>query len=263
MKRHTVMLGALIVASAAARAAYAGDLDGSRDSMRRQHAVAIDLDYRFAQTPSQVKKVVANGELDWVVPNADFVLSGVSYPYARPEVREFVERLAADFHAVTGTPLVVTSLTRPVSLQPRNASPLSVHPAGMAVDLRIPATRKAMRWLEEQLLLMEEADVIDVTRERLPPHLHVAVFPQAFREYAARQDSLRAARRFRTVILASSSGATESLGGASQASSGVIFVAAVAAALLSLFAGVKRRSAAAVVRLRVGQRKSSPDGRRD
>lgn len=263
MKRHTVVLGALIVASAAARTVYAGDLDGSRDSMRRQHAVAVDLDYRFAQTPSQLNQVVANGGLEWVVPNADFVLSGVSYPYARAEVREFIERLAANFHAMTGTVLVVTSLTRPVSLQPRNASPLSVHPAGMAVDFRIPATRKAVRWLEEQLLLMEEADVIDVTRERLPPHLHVAVFPQAFREYAARQDSLSAARQFPTVILASSSGIDASLGGASQASSSLIFIAAVAAALLSLFAGVKRRSAAAVVRLRLGQRPSSTNGHRN
>ena len=258
MKRHTVMLAALLLTSSAVRAAYAGDLYGSRDSMKRQHAVAVDLDYRFAMTPRQVEQVVADGALEWVVPNADFELSGVSYPYARPEVRLFVERLAADFHTMVGTPLVVTSLTRPVSLQPVNASPLSVHPAGMAVDLRIPSSRKALRWLEETLLSMEEADVIDVTRESNPPHLHVAVFPHAYVQYAERLDSLRAARRFRTVILASSSGSLDSpVSESGEASASTIFIAAVMAALLSLVAAIKRRTAAAVVRLRIGQRPSS------
>jgi hypothetical protein len=254
------MLGALLVASAAVRPVFAGDLDGSRDSMKRQHSVAVDLDYRFALTPSQVEQVVADGALERVGPNADFELSGVSYPYARPEVRLFIERLAADFHAMTGTPLVVTSLTRPVSLQPANASPLSVHPAGMAVDLRIPSSRKALRWLQSMLLSMEEADVIDVTRELNPPHLHVAVFPNAYAQYAERQDSVRAARRFRTVILASSSGTLEPTASETgQASASALFIAAVMAALLSLVAGVKRWSAAAVVRLRIGQRPSSSE----
>lgn len=255
------MLGVLLLAGAAVSTAEAGDLYGSRDSMKRQHSVAVDLDYRFARTPSQVKQVVADGALEQVVPNADLVLSGVSYPYARPEVRQFIERLAADFRAMNGTPLVVTSLTRPVSLQPANASRLSVHPAGMAVDLRIPSSTKALRWLEQTLLSMEEADVIDVTREHNPPHLHVAVFPHAYAEYAARVDSLRAARRFRTVILASSSVADlPSTSGTDQASSGTVFIAAIAAALLSLLAGLSRQGRTALVRLRVSRRESWPNG---
>jgi hypothetical protein len=55
----------------------------------------------------------------------------------------------------------------------------------MAVDLRIPASADARRWLETELLDLEQADVLDVTRERRPPHYHVAVFPEAFAAFAA------------------------------------------------------------------------------
>src|SRR5205085_1291607 len=48
----------------------------------------------------------------------------------------------------------------------------------------------ALAWLENALLSMEQAGAIDVTREYHPPHLHVAVFPERYRAWAARQDSL-------------------------------------------------------------------------
>ena len=108
----------------------------------------------------------------------------MSFPYARPEVRTFVERLAAEFRAANGKPLIVTSLTRPEALQPRNAHQLSVHPAGMAVDFRVPDDAASRRWLEEKLVSMERSGLLDVTRERHPPHYHVAVFPEQYRAWA-------------------------------------------------------------------------------
>jgi hypothetical protein len=116
----------------------------------------------------------------------------VSYAFARPEVRDFVERFAASYRDATGSRLVVTSLTRPTSAQPANAHKLSVHPAGMAVDLRVPAAGTDRAFLESSLLAMEKAGVLDVTRERSPAHYHVAVFAEAFSRYAARQDSIDA-----------------------------------------------------------------------
>lgn len=181
---HVAALAAVTMA-AVARPAFAGTLNGSHASMQHQHAVAVKLDYSFVRTPGQVRALVADSALERVVPNADVELSNVSFPFARPAVREFIERLAQEYHAATGAPLVVTSLTRPTSLQPRNASPLSVHPAGMAVDLRIPAAASALDWLEHKLLALEQAGVIDVTREHHPPHLHVAVFPEQYAAYAA------------------------------------------------------------------------------
>lgn len=183
------LLGAALLA-AGASPAVAGGLHGSHSSMVHQHHVAVKEDYTFTRNEAQLKHLVELDALVPVVPNGDFTLADVSYPYARPEVKDLVERLAWQYHDSIGSPLVVTSLTRPRSDQPWNASPLSVHPAGMAVDLRIPADASALKWLENKLLSMEKAGVLDVTREHHPPHLHIAVFPDAYRKYAAREDSL-------------------------------------------------------------------------
>jgi len=100
-------------------------------------------------------------------------------------VKLFLERLGAEYRAVTGERLVVTSLTRPLSRQPRNASRLSVHPTGMAVDLRVPKSKSNRRWLERRLLALEDNVVLDVTLERHPAHYHVAVFPREYERYVA------------------------------------------------------------------------------
>jgi hypothetical protein len=189
-KRSKRRLALTVLATSVASKAGAAELRGSRGSMEHQHGIAVGLDYGFIATPSQVKQYVAKGQLEPVKGNADFQLSGVSFPYARTEVRLFVERLGAQYHAETGDPLVVTSLTRPTALQPSNASPLSVHPAGMAVDLRIPPNAKDREWLERTLLELEAEGVLDVTREQHPPHFHVAVFPDAYRAHVARLDSV-------------------------------------------------------------------------
>ena len=174
-----------LVGSAMGSTAGASGLRGSPASMRHQHEIALSEDYTFLRTASQVREFASVGRLDTVAGNADYVVNRVSFPYARPEVVSFIERLAREYWRATGEQLVVTSLTRPTALQPRNAHKLSVHPAGMAVDLRVPFKPSQRAWLESKLLELEEAGVLDVTRERTPPHYHVAVFPGEFREWAA------------------------------------------------------------------------------
>ncbi len=190
MRRLQKGLGLTLIAALAATpsAAFAGTLAGSHASMVRQHAAAVDLDYTFVKNPAQLEKLADLGSLERVEPNRDFALSNVSYPFARADVHFFIQMLAAQYHDSVGSRLVVTSLTRPTSLQPRNASPLSVHPAGMAVDLRVPADGAARTWLERTLLALENDGVIDVTREHSPSHFHVAVFPEALRTYAIAHD---------------------------------------------------------------------------
>lgn len=253
MKRASIVVAGLLVAGSAGRPALASDLYGSRLSMEKQHAVAVDLDYDFARNASQLARVVASGELEKVVPNGDFAFSGVSFPYAQPEVRTFVERLAAEFHIATGQVLVVTSLTRPISEQPRNASPLSVHPAGMAVDLRIPSSRKARAWLSQRLLDLETLGTLDVTLERKPPHLHVAVYPAAFAEYAAKMDSLEATRIAQRAIRVVARKLTAPAS-ANQASGTWLFAAVTAGMLLSLVVAFSRRSAKAFAELKIRRR---------
>jgi hypothetical protein len=184
-------VGAAVALGSAAFAskAQAAELGGSLRSMKRQHEVAVQHEYSFLRTPAQVREYVAKGRLEPVAGNANYSLSKVSFPYARTEVRLFIERIAADYRAATGDMLVITSLTRPDAMQPRNAHELSVHPAGMAVDFRVPDDTVSRRWLEKTLLAMEKAGLIDATRERRPPHYHVAVFRERFLAYAKRRDA--------------------------------------------------------------------------
>ncbi len=165
--------------------AEAASLRGSRTSVERQRRAAREHDFTLLRTPSHVRKFVDLGLLVPVRGNADFELSGVSYPYARPATRLFIERLARQYRNATGEKLVVTSLTRPLSAQPRNASSNSVHPAGMAVDIRRSNSRASRRWLERTLLYLEKRGVVEATRERHPPHYHVAVFPDPYEAYVS------------------------------------------------------------------------------
>jgi hypothetical protein len=114
----------------------------------------------------------------------------VSFAYARPEVLAFVQRLGYEYQSSCGAPLVITSVVRPISLQPRNASPLSVHPAGMAVDLHVPDQPACRSWLVQRLVAMAATNTIDVTEEKHPHHLHIAVFPRAYSAWAAKQPPL-------------------------------------------------------------------------
>lgn len=175
--------------------ASAADFRGTEAKMMRQHAVAVEESYSFLRTPADVRRLVESGALVSVNQNADLGMSGVSFPFARPEVRSFIEHFAAQFHDSTGEQLVVTSLTRPEAAQPKNAHVLSVHPAGMAVDLRVPAGSSSRSWLDRALLAMQSAGLIDVTREHTPAHYHIAVFAERWLPFAARLDLLAAVRR--------------------------------------------------------------------
>jgi hypothetical protein len=198
---HGSVRAGLLVALTMAHAgiARADTLRGSPASMVHQHRIAVKEDYSFLRTPKDVQKLAASGALVAVTDDANLTLSKVSYPYARPEVRDFVQRFAASYHEATGSRLVVTSLTRPEIAQPKNAHRLSVHPAGMAVDLRIPADTAGRSFIERSLLALERAGVLDVTRERSPAHYHIAVFAEPYATYAAKEDSLAAIERTRVA----------------------------------------------------------------
>jgi hypothetical protein len=194
MNRNSLIAVAfLVLAAAVPFTAEAGTLRGSPSSMKQQHEIAVEEDLTFTKKPAQIENLVDSGNLVKVDANADFAMSRVSFPYARPEVLLFIQRLAAQYHADNNAKLVVTSLMRPTAFQPRNAHKLSVHPTGMAVDFRVPATAKQRAWLENALLGLENARVLDVTREKHPPHYHVAVFPAEYLAYAKERMALEPA----------------------------------------------------------------------
>ena len=165
--------------------ASAESLRGSSSSLDRQESEAKRHDYTYLSDSRQLRRFVNAGLLVPVDGNRDYRLQNVSFPFSRPAVKLFIERLAVQYRRACGQRLVVTSLTRPRSHQPRNASIRSVHPTGMALDLRRPEGA-CRRWLERTLLSLERSAVLEATAERRPPHYHVVIFPDPYVAYVDR-----------------------------------------------------------------------------
>ena len=193
---------ALALAAAFPATAMAQSLRGSRASVDKQHREAREHDFTFLRGESQLDRFVDAGLLVPVEGGGDYDLHDVSFGVARPEVKLFLERLSSQYADACDEALVVTSLTRPESHQPPNASDRSVHPTGMAVDLRVPEGA-CRRWLESTLLALERRRVLEATLERFPLHFHVAVFPNEYLAYVSRLTGRRASALRADVLPAS------------------------------------------------------------
>jgi LysM domain/Family of unknown function (DUF5715) len=204
MRPHRIV-GPLAVAAALAASAgplAAQTLRGSRGSVERMYGQARGQDLTFYRSPRGVRSAAAEGDLVRLRGNDDYRVAGASYAYGLPTTRTFVQRLASQYREACGERLVVTSATRPRSMRLRNSVTESVHPTGMAVDLRKPTRGSCLRWLRQALLDIEGEGVIEATEERFPPHFHVAVFPRQYASYldgrgGARRGSARAVYRVR------------------------------------------------------------------
>jgi len=184
-------LTALLVLPAAlamgAVPAAAQSLRGSRESIDRMYQQARSQDLTFFRTGTGVRRAANGGDLVRMSGNEDYRLSGVSYPYVLASTRTFVQRLGAQYRDVCGERLVITSGVRPTTLRLANSTDRSVHPTGMAIDIRKPRGGRCLEWLRETLLYLEAQGVIEATEERRPPHFHVAVFPTQYRRYVSNQ----------------------------------------------------------------------------
>src|SRR5262245_7043545 len=207
----------LTLALAAVPILSAQSLKGSRSSLLRQNEAAREHDFTYLRTSSGVREFAERGLLVRLRGNSDYTLASdrrgdVSFPYARPEVKVFIERLGDQYHSVCGERLVVTSLTRPISRQPANASHLSVHPTGMAADLRRSSRSSCRSWLEETLLYLEGREVLEAPREQHPPNYHVTLYPEPYMRYIGKEPSIQITRatssrssRSKTVLASSRS----------------------------------------------------------
>lgn len=178
-------LAAAAIASAALLPALAGaqSLRGSKASIARMHSQAVEHGLHFYATATGARDAASKGRFRRLDGNADYRVHQVSFPYVTDETALFVERLASQYRAACGEQMVVTSALRPESRQPRNSTDLSVHPTGMAVDLRKPTKASCLKFLRTTLLALEEEGVLEATEERRPPHFHVAVFPRPYVRY--------------------------------------------------------------------------------
>jgi nucleoid-associated protein YgaU len=186
MNRTSATIIVLVAALTFAEGAEAQSLRGSPASVNRIHAQAVAHRLRVHPGATSIRTAVSDGELVRLEPNANFSLVDVSYPYVVRETHTFVLRLAQQYRAACGERLVVTSATRPRSMQLANSVDKSVHPTGMAVDLRKPSNSRCLNWLRGTLVALKTAGVLDAVEERNPPHFHVAVFPSQYGSYVQR-----------------------------------------------------------------------------
>jgi LysM repeat protein len=176
LRRVVVLFGPLLLTASAAIASPS--LQPTHAGLVRQSQGAREAGLSYLENDQQVHDFVRRGLLVTLRGNDDyFIHPDVRHAAARPEVKAFVERLAQQYHTACGERLVVTSLVRPRNRQPWNSDPLSVHPTGMAVDLRISVSPSCRRWLESTLLDLEGDGLVEAARERVVPHYHVVVFP--------------------------------------------------------------------------------------
>ena len=162
----------------------AQSLNGSMSSVNRMYRQARAEGFSFFETSTSLRRAVKAGalvRLDGA--NRHVELHQIGYPYVRPATLTFVRRLGAQYHETCGEPLVITSAARPSTRQPPNSTARSVHPTGMAIDLRRPRDRECLSWLREALLDLEGRGLIEATEERWPAHFHVAVFSTPYVRY--------------------------------------------------------------------------------
>jgi hypothetical protein len=154
----------------------AQSLRGSQEGVDHLYLVARASGLQFHATVGSARRAVAAGEFVQLNGNNDYTPKRrMSLPYATPETRAYIEHLAAEYHSACGERLVVTSALRPMSRRPRNGSVKSVHPTGIAFDVRKPKRRLCRDWLRQLLLQHEREGAIEATEEFRPPHFHIVV----------------------------------------------------------------------------------------
>lgn len=194
---------ALALAAAASGAAGAQALRGSPASVEKMYHFAVRQGLAFYQTPDDVSAAAERGRLVQLAGGPGWDLSsGVGWAFATPEAVAFLDQLGPEYERNCGAPMVVTSATRPRSKSPRNGHPQTVHPTGIAVDLRKPYRGPCLDWLRQRLSELESAGRIEATEERRPPHFHIAVM--------SRPGS--APRRSATALAASSASVGRQMG---------------------------------------------------
>ena len=184
MQTRQFYLVLAVLAVVAAESADAQTLRVSRASVELMYDSARSAQLPFFTNARQVSLAAKKGGLRLISVTNDVTLDNVEYPYVLPRTLEFINTIAAEYHAACGERLIVTSGTRPTGEQPRNASPESVHPTGMAVDFRLP-NGPCRAWRRDRLMVMENQGIIEATEERHPRHLHVAVLGGNRAQYAA------------------------------------------------------------------------------
>ena len=164
---------------------------GSHAMLVRQNEQLNDLELpRIANDDELITLEMANE----LVPVADSESLTVapnlleSRRYCRPWTRSFLQDMSAAFYDEFRHPIVATSLVRTVEQQKklrrriRNAGPpdgetASTHLTGVTVDiLKRGLTKEEHTWIEQYMMPLKQAGLVDPIEERRQPVFHVVVF---------------------------------------------------------------------------------------
>ena len=155
--------------------ALAQSLRGSPASVDRMYYKAHARNLTFFKSADAVKAAAATGEVVLLRGNMDYAVVGTQVPYVRPQTLRFIEALGAAHRQACGEPIIVTSGIRPTARRLRNSHEKTVHPTGMAVDIR-KSPGNCRTWLRRALLGLEAQGLIEAIEENRPPHFHIAVY---------------------------------------------------------------------------------------
>lgn len=152
------------------------ELHGSEASVEKMYDFAMANGMPFYRKPENVIEGIAKGHLVALTADSTFELkSDVHFSFVTREAMQFVHAFAPLYRSACGVPLTVTSAARPITKQPKNSNPHSVHPTGIAVDFRRPQAGPCLNWVRSALAELEHDGIIEATEEHHPVHLHVAV----------------------------------------------------------------------------------------
>jgi hypothetical protein len=175
--KRTLSRKALRASGRATHAAGTVSLRGSRAAVSDAYLRAKEDGLAFARTRREIERGARTGEYVALGRSTStYRLRGVAVPYVRPATRAFVTDFGADYRRACGEPLTVTSAMRPTSVHLANSVQQTVHPTGMAVDLRTPRRGGCRAWMRTALLGLERRGVVNATEEHRPAHFHVVVF---------------------------------------------------------------------------------------
>ena len=147
---------------------------GCQTTSEQQHHYAQKMQLPLMTTEAQYKERIASG---YYVPfEGPYLHILAKRPYALPSTVAFINEMAKEYQTTGCGKLIVRGALRLTTERPPNGSIHSVHPAGMAVDIRtnhIPPV--CAEWLRTYLKQKEALGEVDGTHELKPEHLHVVV----------------------------------------------------------------------------------------
>ena len=162
----------------------------SHDSLLRQNAEIDRMDLPRIQNEEELEQYKASGDLVPIEAGETLRFDprlAEDRRYCRPWTRDFVEDLSQAYYKQFHEQIQVNSAVRTVQIQKklrrhnRNAAPekgetASSHLAGITVDIqRRGMTKAQVKWVEQYLLPMRDAGLVEPEEERHQWVFHIAV----------------------------------------------------------------------------------------